>query len=445
MATMSKSETARRGRTREKSGILYRYDGDFFDDRDGGVRRIKRDDPVRLVDRLDESARALPVDLDAAFVNHLPAGPLPGSGDPLTDVEVPCGDSWPSKACDRCGNVYWGQRACRRSQCPECWKSWDKERAIGISAKISGRQRYLNAGPGSTTWMHHAIVSPPQGYGMRSEQPLDRTKEAVKQIAGFGGADEGVIIYHPWRIAEAHRGDVLGHASGHGDKTWKDILGLIEELGFQEVADEYLVYGPHFHVIGLSEYFYFDTKGFEEESGWIVERISDDSGASIREVDDLCRVVGYSLSHAMLRGSGRGMDAAYWYFGEVQEFEPTPGVERDVERAFESIQRTILGIAPQPSTCSASAVDVDNERRSRGGGGGGGGGDPPDWLNLENRRERGAADQRGQETCGGRYIPMRRAPELLLDDEWRAGAPNADELADAYLVWRRKPPPDKPT
>lgn len=439
------SATTRRGRTREKSNVLYHAPG--HEGFDGGVFRInERDTSLGVVHEIEPSeVRFLGRDMAAVeseFGQELPKPPTPASGDPYDD----CGEKQPLLFCDRCGEPHQVPRRCRRSVCPDCWESWVKRQTVEMCAKINGRQRAENAGWGANYWMHHVTLSPPVDYRMRSEEPLDRTKEAVKQILTEGCMFEGVIIYHPWRIDKEHRGEVLGHDSGNGDIRWKHVLAMIEEQGFEAVKEQYLTFAPHFHAFGISPHFNIgDSKAFHRETGWIVERIADSDGASVRELPDLCRAVGYSLSHAGLREDGRGMAATSWYFGETAGFEATEGIRADTERAFNAVSETILGASFRDRRCTAGLSELVEENDGEGLNaptpveGGGGGGRPPE-----------GEDPDPDETCNGRLRPIRKAPQYLADDEWREGAPYAAELVTAYTEFRAieavadRPPPDPP-
>lgn len=418
------SSTARRGRNRDQSGILYRY-GE-------GVRRLKQTDPVDLVDEVEPSeARFLGVDLDVEFTSEPPRLPIPASGEPYHD----CGDRQPLVFCDRCGEPHHVARRCRRSLCPECWESWAIKRGVEVAAKLEGRRAYEESkAPGWRGWkQHHVMLSPPPGVEFRRADALDAAFESVKLLCGEVGLDEGAVIYHPWRIKEEYRGDVLGHSSGEGDITWRHILAMVESDGFDAVRDEYLVFAPHFHVLGLSKFVTGGelTEHLEASSGWVVHRIADDGGASVRDLEALCAATGYSLSHAGITASGRGMDATYRYFGQVANFEPADNVRARTYAAFAEVAETILGVTPRGGRCGEEvqvpAVDADHQERIRE--------HARDAANASSGDSGGGADESRRvsiEDCGGRLRSMAEAPERLRDRDWMDRARNAAKLPSAY-------------
>lgn len=418
---MSATSSARRSRTREKSNILYSAPpaGDF----EGGIRRVNQQDTSLGLIHEVEPSEVRSVGDETDFTEPLPDLPIPASGDPYAD----CGEDQPLKFCDRCGKPKWIARRCRRAACPECWESWDGKATVEIASKINGRQRYENTGPGANTWMHHVIISPPpEGYRMRSGQPLDQSFEVVKLILGEGGAFEGAIIYHPWRIKPEYRGEVLGHDSGgQGNLQWKHIIHMVEIAGWEAVRDEFLVFSPHFHAFCLSEYFHLDTTRLQKKSGWVVHRVEDDDGASIRELPDLCAAVAYSLSHA----GGRPGENRYRYFGETANFEPTPGIKADAKSALAAVSERVLGTGVGGTgRCGETLAELveanDGEPLNAPPAPTG---SPPPSVEIEAEGER--------DVCGGRDRPMGDAPEYLKDDEWRRGAPFAADLSSAHTEY----------
>lgn len=417
------SSASRRSRTRDKSGILYAYED--------GIRRISQRSSTDTIHRVDpDDARRLGVDVDTQFIRGLPELPVPASGQEKED----CGDPWPARFCERCGSPAWIGKLCERSICPRCWESWARNQATEITSKLKGRLSYEKAKLPKDRDLgikaHHVTASVPHDFLMRRSDPLDAAFEIVKELLVEVGAFEGSIIYHPWRIAKEHRGDVLGHSSGSGEKTWADILGLIEKIGWPKVQEKYLVFAPHFHCIVLSRYVDGTiTPAIEEQSGWVVHRIaSDESGVSIGNLKDMASVAAYTLSHSGISETADGrMQAEYRYFGEVADFEPTDGVRRDAKAAVNAISEQVLGVRFGGGRCSESEQNVGNA-------GTGTGRDLPDHLDPD--------------YCNGQFIEIDEAPEYLTDSDWIDGAPRSDELRSAWIYFLalgdRPPPPALP-
>lgn len=410
------SRTAERGQRREKSGIVFRYED-----------RLVRFSNRQRLDRISEPEPSRWGVEVKDYTERPPELPIPGTGEAYDD----CGESMPTGYCDRCGDPLWGSRRCKRSTCPECWESWDKQQSVSIASKIDGRRRYEEActppGVHSGQKFHHLTVSLPDSFRVRSDQPLERTKELVKLACSEAGAEEGVVVYHPWRIKAKFRGSVNGHQSGDGEMTWKDVLALVDELGWEIVCEKFLVYAPHFHVLALSEYVMGSelTANIEEKTGLVVHRITKgDSSVSLYGLEDLVKATAYCLSHAGIRETESGqMRAAYWYFGQVSNFSASEGVEADVSRVFNKVGGKVLGVGFGRGRCRKPSEGVNNELD-------GDDGEVPEEFD--------------EGLCNGKYRPISEARDRLRDREWLAGARYVEELAAAYTEWLQEPAAPEP-
>lgn len=405
---MSKAGTdsgaSTRSRSRDRAATLYRTD-------DGTLRM----EAARSVNRWGQvEAPALEADDDW---NRLPELPIPGRGDELDD----CGDPLPVRFCRECGAPEWAGRTCGRSVCPRCWKAWDRDRTVTITSKLEGLRRYKEAQTGDV-WTglkhHHITLSPPDGFAIRGEDELDRAKEIVKILLNEVGADTGAIIYHPYRLDEDKKADIWDDEDD--GLTWKEV---IERAGDMDDIRDLLSYEPHFHAVVLSPYVIGGrmTEALERETGWVIERITKPGkNVSIGNVFDLARVTGYSLSHTGLREMPSGRTrAAYWYFGEVANFQPTQGVRDDMRNAFAAVSERILG-----EQFAGVAKDVEPD---------GDGDEAPD----------------GDDEHRHRNVPISRATGFMQSGPWRDQATRLGELRTAlnYLAAMRPrpalpPPPD---
>lgn len=176
------------------------------------------------------------------------------------------------------------------------------------------------------------------------------------------------MIYHSWRIAPEYRGEVMGHESGSGDMNWPDVLGKVEsdEWTWEAVREEFLVYAPHFHVLALSPFVQTGAVvgEIEDETGIVIHRITqereDGKERSIDGIEELCKVVAYSLSHAGLAPKNDGEHHAEAYpFGEVANFEAWDAVKADVNDAMRSVAGTVLGVDFSTPECTEQVPDVD--------------------------------------------------------------------------------------
>ncbi|MFC5973676.1 hypothetical protein ACFPYI_20290, partial [Halomarina salina] len=279
--------------SREKGALCFEFE------RDGEESR------VRIAQTQDPHLDAITTDEPDGrnYDDALPELPIPGSGRMGTN----CGEEVPALFCpsDGCGSVYHVGHTCRKSRCPRCWKSWDFQRAKTVTSKLEALRRYRYASGDTEQKFHHLTVSFRDSTRFDSDTPVDRAAEVVKLLSHQVNVQTGYLMLHPYRIKEEYRGDVNGHESGDGDLTWKDIYGLVDDLGWDAVGEEYLVYAPHFHVIALSEFVQCGavTEAIEEETGVVVHRVTKgaDSSVSMYNLEDLCRVAAYSISHLGLQ------------------------------------------------------------------------------------------------------------------------------------------------
>jgi hypothetical protein len=489
-ADVSPTETSSRSRSRSKGAICYEYD------EDDATRRIRvANDQYPDLDSItagEPDARE--------FADRLPQLPLPGSGEEYGD----CGEEFPSWLCsDRgCGAVYRTGRTCRRSRCPRCWKSWDFHTSSTVAAKADGRRRkeYSDSEGRMSPKLHHVTVSLPNSTRFDSGDPLGRGFDLAKLLLAQVDAHAGYLIYHPWRIAADHRGDVLGHSSGEGDLTWKDVLGLIDSEGWDTVREEYLTYAPHFHAICVSEFVQGGavTDALEDKTGVVIHRITpeDDSAVSIGDMEGLCKVSAYSLSHAGIAQDEENdaRRAAYRPFGAVANTEVRENVEMEAKDALRSVSGTVLGLDFPEPTCSehrldeaapspdegspAAGVDRPPVRVLTDGGDSGSG-------SSGSARNTGFADSSGSgefadeggawdapestsgapvppsinepdesltSPCGGQLVPMSAADDYLRDNDWMASLTDSarSQLREAHAEFLaldggedlKAPPPD---
>lgn len=341
-----RKETSRRLSVRSKGAVCYEYERDDEETR----VRIARDIEPHYSDAITTS------EPDARdYSDPLPELPLPGSGELLED----CGDGIPALFCSGCATPYDVDRTCRRSRCPRCWQSWAFQRAKSVAAKVEALGRHLYTQENKTRIkQHHLTASFRDSTRFNSKDPVKQAAEVQKVLLENVNVRTGYLIYHPYRIAPEYRGDVLGHESGDGDMTWKDVLSKLESpsWSWQAVREEFLVYAPHFHVIALSEFVdTTDVGEIEAETGAVIHRITtkrdDGTKKSIDSLEELCKVTAYSLSHAGLvpESDGERHRAAVRPFGRVANFEAWDAVKGETKAALRKVAPKVLGIEfPEP-------------------------------------------------------------------------------------------------
>lgn len=460
-------ETSRRERTRQKGAVCFEHD-------DSGGDRHR----VRLSNTSDGPGAVTVTEPDArTYEDALPELVLPGSGDELED----CGDDLPRLLCVDCGDPKKIGRTCSRSRCPRCWQSWAFRRAKTAAAKVEakGRER---GNTGEKVKQHHVTISFRDTVRFNTSDPVKRGFEAIKRLAQVVNIDTGLAVYHPYRIKHEHRGSVLGHDSGDGEMTWKDILEIVETEGW-DTARDYLEYSPHFHLICLSVFVQCGavTRDLEAKTGVVIERIAtkreDGKTRSIAGPDELCRVVAYAYSHAGIEQGEHGNKVAARFFGELANYTPyevknerTGKWEKFEDAVIDPILRevshTVLGVdfttgdcdAPhpghrdikdgEPATTDTGLPEHVATASSSSGTVGTGDGDTDTSDHVATRADTGT--DREPEPCGGQVRPIWLAEKYLGDLEWvnrieeQYGEERLHELRKAVLEWQEHgtPPPE---
>lgn len=338
-----RGETSRRSSSREKGAVCFEFE------RGGSRRRVRiaRDIEPHYSDAIQVS------EPDARdYSDKLPEHPIPSSGELGED----CGRLIPAIGCDHCWTTKEVGRTCRSPDCPRCWQSWAFHRGIDMAAKLHDLAKKVNY----QTFKHHLTVSPRDSTRFNSKDPFNQGIEAIKPLLEKVNVSTGYLIYHPWRIEKEHRGDVLGHESGSGDKGWKDILHLVESEGqtWEEVEDEYLIYSPHFHVLCLSNTVEKSTTSdIENETGVVIHRIEQkrkDGGVkSIANLEELCKSAAYSLSHTSIAPESERQThrAGVRAFGQVanHSVDDKAPSRQEVKEAMRKVAPKVLGVEfPEP-------------------------------------------------------------------------------------------------
>lgn len=348
---MTSDETpgsSERKRSRAKNGVC------FESERTDETRRVRLANDVDLP--LEEFITVGESD-GYEYTDALPAYELPGSGERLAS----CGDDVPALFCPICGTPETVGRTCRRSSCPRCWQSWVYQRARTLAAKVESLGRHEYAQNDRAVKQHHLVVSFRDSTRVRSTDPHKQATTIAKLLLQRVNVETGYLVYHPYRIAPAYRGHERGHTPGNGTMTWPDILALIErdEWSWPAVREKFLVYGPHFHVIGLSEFVSTEeqTAALEEQTGIVLHRITtrrhDGTDRSITDVTELCRIAVDTLSHAGIESTDDGVHyAAFRPFGKVANFSAYGDAAADVTAALREVAPSILGLRFSEHTCT---------------------------------------------------------------------------------------------
>lgn len=303
-----------------------------------------------------------------------------------------CGDPF-HLFCECCGAPQQTGDCCRKSDCPRCVTEWVRERAYIRSSQMWALKLARAAGHMEDQRLHHVVISPfdylahhtsdedeewrkARDWCLEADDPLERTKDVVKQIMKeyFGG--EGLIIYHEYRARS--KDDPWDVEDSRG--VWKEIIG--EGYDWEDVAPgspgpegvPQLVRAPHFHCIvvcpeipgpGVTDVVY-------EETGWIIHRIHDVRNISIANKAELASVLAYCISHTVLyedsNGNNRG---AIWEFGQsfggTEHVTASDNLKEEFDLIVRAIAPKILDLDYQMLICPVDLPEklVEKDRDGR--------------------------------------------------------------------------------
>lgn len=284
-----------------------------------------------------------------------------------------CGEAHPF-VCDSCGHSVEFGRTCGQSVCTRCGVAWTRDLAIKKAAKLRRvrKEKDWNTPDSEHQKFHHTIISPPlQWYanlaqaGCSLQEAQQRTKEVVKSILDEMRA-QGVVMRHSFR-GKDEDGGIASESDDRGE--WKQRLNSDREW-FGDVRDE-LAWKPHYHCLVVADY--VKTADFveeiEEETGWVIHRISDDDGVSIPNDGAMARVLTYGLSHCDIdvREDAHNRSAC-WEVGSFQgdpiksssRFSATPSDLSWADSRVRDAARDVLGLRSGSTKCGVEIPPVDD-------------------------------------------------------------------------------------
>lgn len=223
--------------------------------------------------------------------------------------------------CECCGGVTASGDCCRQPGCPRCASEWCRLRATENAARLWGLLRYQNAIHGQQYRLHHVVVSPAdymagdtddpeKDWCLDSDQPLEKTKEVVKELLRDEMNAQGLIAYHEYRARE--KDDPYDVQDSRG--IWKKLV--FSDRDWDDVKPQ-LVREPHFHCIVVAP----EIPGGEltetvyDETHWVIHRIHDARGRSIDGQEELAAILAYCLSHTTILPGDNRDEVATWWFG----------------------------------------------------------------------------------------------------------------------------------
>ena len=223
---------------------------------------------------------------------------LPGKGDRGKN----CGQWYPQQFCDSCGEPRFGESRCLERSCPECWRAWSKQRAVGIIERLQKARETADSGLEKRAV--HAVASPPEGE-ITSLVDVDRGFRTAYEKAKEAGIHGGTAIFHGFRVTdEAKQQWAIETDSGdNGPKLWQWVRE--HNTHWRELT----YWSPHYHILGIA------PEVESNNSDWIIERIRTLDNYERSNLDsyrDIAKAAMYIISHTTFE-SNTSKDSIRWY------------------------------------------------------------------------------------------------------------------------------------
>lgn len=231
-----------------------------------------------------------------------------------------CGEKTLEFVCPNCGYSRRELAYCKKPTCPKCGTSWIKKATARITAKLETLRRYKQSFTRKHIRLHHLVLSPPMWEEIKVKERNPKRiadalfRKAVKILRRCGIKDF-VIIFHPYRLADAEIWDLEAE-----ERAWKNAL---KDGSWRDKVKIY----PHFHVF-VAEHFIKGGKDVYDEYGWVLKRVTGRfERVSIYDSEDLAKQVYYCLSHAGLLENCEFRP--YRYYGRIKKLEIKDEVKKD--------------------------------------------------------------------------------------------------------------------
>lgn len=251
------------------------------------------------------------------FVSEIPLNffDLPGYGHKTKEIcnTVTSADYCPS--CHRTVGLYYH---CKKFQCPECYKSAAYQAATRAADYLLGCHTAWRAFGKNLGYVNHIELSVPvEQYQDFNEKKM--TEKAIKYSKKIGISGGG-LLFHPYRVKKEYRRPIQQAVKAAGKKmgTWDAIKENVLSLPSHF---DYLVFSPHFHVVG---YFKMAQRSneFYKETGWTYKNISWSKGRGSENTAGVTKIFSYLLTHHAIHPAtelGKKGKQAVHYFGTASK------------------------------------------------------------------------------------------------------------------------------
>ena len=237
------------------------------------------------------------IDLDHPYL-------IPGLGHVVSDK---CGTVRHICACPEDDFVTLHFYRCHNYTCPKCYHSAANQAAERVEDRVLGLGSVFRLNGIKTGYPKHIIISPPYGEFHEGDD-ISFWRKKIYKIALSFGVMGGSVVFHPYRIKNEIKDELSlfvgnGDSGGYWELIHENVLGL-------ESWRDYVIWSPHFHVVGFMPKIQIKSNKLYEESGFVYKVVKYDNKFKIPN-GKIKVIVNYLLTHHAYDENKTG----YTYFG----------------------------------------------------------------------------------------------------------------------------------
>lgn len=215
---------------------------------------------------------------------------LPGYG---KKTKEHCNTVTSADYCPSCHKTVGHYYHCKNFMCPECYKSAAYQAATRAADRLLGCHSAWKAFGKNLGYVNHIELSVPESQ----YKDFDKKKMIAKAIkyAKKIGLSGGGLLFHPYRVRKEYQRPVQQAVKAAGKKmgTWEAIHENVLDLPSHL---DYLVFSPHFHIVGFFKLKQRSNEFFNE-TGWTYKNISWSKGRGSENQEGVTRIFSYLLTH----------------------------------------------------------------------------------------------------------------------------------------------------
>lgn len=192
------------------------------------------------------------------------------------------------------------KHTCFKWTCPTCYRSTINRASKRVEERIKATSKAFQVYklPSLREPAHFTFSLPESMYHQLAfDEGLKKAKAQCLTYAQQVGIVGGLVIFHPYRIKDCYKAELSHYLKqlpkeqrkGHWHLVRQDALNLGS-------WKHYVVYSPHFHLIGFMPKLLEKSDSFHKRTQWVYKNITAKSKS--KRIETLSGTVFYLLTHA---------------------------------------------------------------------------------------------------------------------------------------------------